>query len=220
LVLVDIFKEIDEDLRRQQMQSLWSKYGMYVISLLVGIVLAVGGYQYWEYHTKNVQERESAAFTAGVELMQAGDRDGAVAAFDELREGGSTGYRGLAGLSEASILIQGGEFEEAIRIYEAVAADSDVNDVLADYAELLAVSWLMQTGSDEDLTSRLDRLAKPGAPWASLAEELRGLLAAGNGNEQAAKERFEALAANEDVPPGLRQRAEELSTVVGSEVSQ
>jgi hypothetical protein len=220
LALVDIFKEIDEDLRRQQMQSLWSKYGMYVISLLVGIVLAVGGYQYWEYHTRNVQERESAAFTAGVELMQAGDRDGALAAFDQLRQDGSTGYRGLAGLSEASILIQGGEFEEGIRIYEAVAADSAVNDVLADYAELLAVSWLMQTGSDEDLTSRLDRLAKPGAPWASLAEELRGLLAAENGNEQAAKERFEALAANEDVPPGLRQRAEELSTVVGSEVSQ
>lgn len=218
--MVDIFKEIDEDLRRQQMQSLWSKYGMYVISLLVGIVLAVGGYQYWEYHTKNVQERESTAFTAAVELMEAGDRDGALAAFDELRQDGSTGYRGLAGLSEASILIQGGEFEEGIRIYEAVAADSAVNDVLADYAELLAVSWLMQTGSDEDLTSRLDRLAKPGAPWASLAEELRGLLAAENGNEQAAKERFEALAANEDVPPGLRQRAEELSTVVGSEVSQ
>lgn len=218
--MVDIFKEVDEDLRRAQMQSLWSKYGMYVISLLVGIVLAVGGYQYWKYHTKNVQERESAAFSSAIEMMESGDRAGALAAFDDLRRSGSTGYRGLAGLREASIRIEGGELEQGIRIYEAVAADNSVNDVLAEYAELLAVSWLIQTGAAEDLTGRLDRLAKPGAPWASLAEELRALLAIGNGNEQAARERFEALAANEDVPPGLRQRAQELSTVLGSEVSR
>lgn len=215
--MVDIFKEIDEDLRREQMQSLWSKYGMYVIALLVGIVLSVGGYQYWEYHTKSVQERESTAYADALLEAESGNRDGALAALDDLRRNASTGYRALAGLRQASLLASGGELEEAVRIYEAVAADSAVPDVLAEYAEVMAVSWLMEMDADDAaLADRLDRLAVPGAPWASLAEELRALIAFRTGDTVAARERFEALAANEDAPPALRQRAADLAAVVGS----
>ncbi|RMF11312.1 MAG: hypothetical protein D6763_03480, partial [Alphaproteobacteria bacterium] len=126
--MVDIFKEVEEDLRRSQLQALWSKYGRFVIAALLGIVLAVGGNQYWQYHTRTTQAKESVVFSNALEEAQSGDRDAALAALDDLRQNGSSGYRGLAGLKEAALLADGGEIEQAIRIYEAVAADSRVND--------------------------------------------------------------------------------------------
>lgn len=214
--MVDIFKEVDEDLRRSQLQALWTKYGMYLIALLAGIVLAVGGYQYWQYHTKAVQARESSTFASALEQLEAGDRDAGLAALDDLRRNGSTGYRALAALREAAALAKGGEIEEAVKIYEAAAADSKVDTVLRDYAELIAISWLIETGSDDGVTGRLEHLAKPGAPWAALAEEMYALLIARQGDGAAAGERFDALAANQDVAPGVRQRAEELSAVAAN----
>lgn len=206
--MVDIFKEVEEDLRSQRMRSMWDRFGKYVIGVLIAIVLAVGGNQYWDYHTRNVQERESGLYTSAISMIEQGDRDGGLAALDSLRQSGSTGYRGLAAIREATVLADGGEIDDAIRVYESVAADSRTNRAIRDYGELMSISLLLDQGSDADvLIGRLERLAAPGAPWAHLATELEGVILLDAGRAGEARERFAALAANEDVANGVRQRA-------------
>ncbi len=212
--MVDIFNEVDEDLRRHQLQALWKKYGKLLIAFMVGIVVAVGGYQYWQYHTKKVQARESLAFSHALEKAQSKDRDAGLAALDKLSKTGSTGYRGLAGLREAALIAKGGDVDKALGIYDAISKDHKVDQTIRDYADLVSVSWLIDSGKDQGVSERLDRLAKPGAPWAPLARELNALLVAEKGNSEDAKERFNAIASNEDFPPGLRQRAKELAGAV------
>lgn len=217
--MVDIFKEVEEDLRRHRMQSMWDRFGKYVIGLLVAMVLAVGGYQYWEFHQRNVQAGESAEFSEALAMIENSDRDGGLAALDSLRQSGSTGYRALAALREAETLARMGEIEDAIIIYERLAADSGTNPALRDYGELMAIAHLIDQGDDPDvLAGRLQKLAAPGAPWAHLATELEGILLLEQGRIDAARERFIALAVNEDLSPGLRQRAEALAAVAGGSV--
>ena len=45
--MADIFREIDEEVRRDKAAELWKKYGWVVTSLAVLAVLAVAGWQYW-----------------------------------------------------------------------------------------------------------------------------------------------------------------------------
>ena len=49
--MADIFDEIDEDLKRDQMQLLWARYGNLVMAAVATIVLLVGlrqGYTAWQ----------------------------------------------------------------------------------------------------------------------------------------------------------------------------
>ena len=49
--MADIFDEINEDLKRDQMQELWSRYGKYVIIAVSLVVIGVGtrqGYTAWQ----------------------------------------------------------------------------------------------------------------------------------------------------------------------------
>ena len=45
--------EIDEELRRKQLKSLWDRYGLYLISIIVIIILSFGGYEFSNYLARN-----------------------------------------------------------------------------------------------------------------------------------------------------------------------
>ena len=50
-LMADIFDEIDEDLKRDQMQMLWARYGKIVMAVVAVIVLLVAlrqGYVAWQ----------------------------------------------------------------------------------------------------------------------------------------------------------------------------
>ena len=46
--MANIFNEVDEDIRKERYQSLWNKYGKYVISLIVLIILIFSFSQYFK----------------------------------------------------------------------------------------------------------------------------------------------------------------------------
>ena len=72
----DIFNEVDEEVRREQLKKLWERYGILIIALAVLFVAAVGGwrgYQWWE--AKKAAEA-GAAFEAAVDAQRAGQARG------------------------------------------------------------------------------------------------------------------------------------------------
>ena len=42
--MTDLFREVEEDLRREQFSKLWEKYGAWVIGLAVGIVVLTAAF--------------------------------------------------------------------------------------------------------------------------------------------------------------------------------
>ena len=82
--MADIFKEVDEDLRRDQAAKVWKKYGAYVIGAAVALVLATAGFQAWRWWDVEQRSERSASYTAAVELLEQGTGEEAVAAFGSL----------------------------------------------------------------------------------------------------------------------------------------
>lgn len=212
--MADIFDEISEDLRRQKMQRLWDNYGKYLIAGIVLIILAVGFYEYWKHHSRVTAERESAAFSEAVELIDKGNTEAGLNALRELQENAGGGYRFLAGLREADVLAGQGDQAGAIAVLERIAGDSKIERALRDYAELQAITYALERGESGDLRQGLEVLAKPGAPWAALAEEQLAFLDLKAGDRERARERLQAIAANEEAPASLRDRANSLIAVL------
>lgn len=208
----DIFHEVDEEVRREQLKQLWAKYGHFVIAACVLIVLAVGawrGYQWWE--AKKAVEA-SAKFDAASQLAEQGKFPEAERAFADLAREGTASYRTLARLREAAMLAER-DPKAAVDSFDSIARDSSVGQPLQDLATIRAGMILVDTAPFSEMTQRLEPAAGVGAPFRNSARELLALSAL-RANDAAAVKRWTDLIINDvEARPDMKARAEMLATL-------
>ena len=146
--MVDIFDEVDEELRADRAQALLKRYGGVLIGLAVAIVVATGGWQGWRWW-QDKQAREAAgAYMAVLYEAEAltpqsspAKRAEIAAKLEETAAAAPAGYSALARLRAAGLRAQAGDPKGAGALAETVAADGSVDQVLRDYATLLVVQY-------------------------------------------------------------------------------
>jgi hypothetical protein len=213
--VADIFQEVDEEVRREQLKRLWERYGNFIIAACVLVVVGVGawrGYEWWE--AKKAAEN-GAAFEQAVTLAESGKQQEAEAAFAKLATDGSTGYRVLARLREAAELART-DRKASVAAYDGIAGDRSVGQVIQDLAALRAGYLLVDTASYGDMRARLEPLTAPERTFRHSARELSALSAWRGGEMGAARQWTEAIMTDPHTPPGLRSRAEVLSELITS----
>jgi hypothetical protein len=205
----DIFREVDEEVRREQLKKLWDRYGNYVVAaavLLVAVVAAWRAYMWWE--AKKAAET-GAAFEAATTLAEAGKRSEAEAAFAKIAADGTAGYRHLARMREAAELAQS-DAKAAIAAYDQIAADRAVGPVLRDLAALRAGALLIDSGALEEAQRRLEPLAANDRTFRHTAREFLVLAAWRAGDATAAKRWFDLIMTDAQTPAATRSRVEML----------
>ena len=212
----DIFQEVDEEVRREQLKKLWERYQAYIIAAAVLVVLAVAGwraYDWWE--TKKAAEA-GAAFEAAIALSEQGKHADAEAAFAKIAEGSTTTYRSLALMRAAAELAQT-DPKAAVAAYDKIAANSSVSAELRDLAGLRAGALLVDSGSFADARQRLEPLAEADHTFKHTARELLALAAWRAGDTAAARHWIEMISTDPGTPPDERNRMEMLSALMASE---
>ncbi len=213
--MADIFQEVDEEVRREQLKKLWERYGNYIIAACVLVIVGVGawrGYQWWE--TKKAAE-SGAAFEQAVTLAESGKPQEAEAAFAKLATDGTAGYRVLARLREAAELART-DPKAAVKSYGEIAADRGAGQVIQDLATLRAGFLLVDSSSYGDMRTRLEPLTGPERPFRYSARELLALSAWKQGDMGAARQWADMIITDPQTPPGARSRAEVLSELVAA----
>jgi len=213
--VADLFQDVDEEVRREQLKRLWERYGNFIIAACVLVVVGVGawrGYEWWE--AKKAAEN-GAAFEQAVTLAESGKQQEAEAAFAKLATDGSTGYRVLARLREADELART-DRKASVAAYDGIAGDRSVGQVIQDLAALRAGYLLVDTASYGDMRPRLEPLTAPERTFRHSARELLALSAWRGGEMGAARQWTEAIMTDPHTPPGLRSRAEVLSELITS----
>ena len=205
----DIFQEVDEEVRREQLKKLWDRYGHYAVAAAIVVVLGVAawrGYGWWE--AKKAAEA-GAAFETAATLAEAGKRSEAEAAFGKIATDGTSGYRHLARMREAAELAQT-DPKVAIAAYDKIAADGAVGPVLQDLAALRAGALFIDAGSLAEARQRLEPLAANDRTFRYTARELLVLAAWRAGDSAAAKRWSDMVLTDAQTPAGTRQRVEML----------
>jgi hypothetical protein len=204
----DIIREIDEDLRRENLEKLWRKYGIYLLGLAVVIVLAIAGYTGWQRYSESYRAERARQYESVLQLIAAGDAKAseelAVLAADD------DGYGALARLQAAALKAKAGDVAGAVAIYEQLAADGSVDEQLRQLALILLALHTADTAAPDALTERLQPLTEPGNPWRYSALEITAVLAHRSGDTAKAQEILTGLADDLDAPQALRQRATEM----------
>jgi hypothetical protein len=209
----DIFDEVDEEVRREQLKKLWERYGNYVIAAAVLVVMAVAAWRGYQYLEARKAAEAGAAYDAATVLADEGKHDEAEAAFAKLAADGTAGYRMLARLREAA---QVGEHDPkaAVAAYDAIAGESAGQPLVGDLAALRAGFLLVDTASYDEMSRRLEPLTQPTGVFRHSARELLALSAWRNGDMAAARRWADAARSDPNAPSGLRARMEVLGELL------
>jgi hypothetical protein len=209
----ELFDEVDEDVRRDQLKKLWEQYSIYIIAGALLIIASVGGWRGYEYVEARKAAEAGAAFDKAVELSEASKHTEAEAAFADLAARGPAGYRVLARLRMATE-VASRDAPAAAKLFDEIAADRSVGVAAQDLARIRAAQLLLETATYPNMKERLEAAAAPGATFRHTARELLAL-SAWRANDAAATRQWLDLIANDgETPPSLRSRAEALQALL------
>jgi hypothetical protein len=213
--VADIFQEVDEEVRREQLKKLWQRYGNYIAAACILVVVAVGGWRGYEWWQGKKAAESGTAFEQAVALAASGKHEEAEAAFAKLASDGTAGYRVLARLREAAQIART-DPKAAIKAYEEIAADGGADQVMRDFAMLRAGFVLVDSSSYGDLKAALEPLTGANRAFRHSARELLALSAWKAGDTGAARQWADTILADPQSPPGTRSRAEVLSALISA----
>ena len=208
-----LLQEIEEDLARQRMEAFWKRYGsMLVIGALL-IVIGTAAITGWKTYSFREHQKTTQAYLALMDKkndIAASKADLAATFEDYASTNAGTALSVLARLQAASIALQDGKKDAALKIYNEVAADQKTDLVFRQFADLLYVMTEMDTGDVKTLEARLEPLMKEGA-WRFSAKEFAGHLALRGGDAAKAKALFLELKMMTGVPKSTEQRAADMA---------
>lgn len=215
----DIFREVDEEVRRDKATEYWNKHGSKLIGGAVLIVLAVAGWRFYDDYSFKERAALGATFEAAIVDAGAGKPD-ALAGLTSLAEKKSGTYPALARFRLASELARTASDAagraNAASAFDALAADTSLPAAWRDLARLRAGYILVDSGTFEDVEKRLGPLSAPSQTFRHSAREGIALSAYRTGKLDKALDALQAIILDTEAPATLRQRAEILLSVVRS----
>jgi hypothetical protein len=209
----ELFDEVDEDVRRDQLKKLWDQYSIYIIAGALLIIAAVGGWRGYQYLEAKKAAEAGIAFDKAVELSEANKHSEAEAAFSDLAAKAPSGYRMLARLRAAAEAANR-DPQAAAKMYDDIAADRSVGAPERDLAKVRAAGLLLETASYPSMLARLEPATAPGATFRHTARELLALSAWRANDTAAARQWLDLIANDGETPPSLRSRAEALQAML------
>jgi hypothetical protein len=209
----ELFDEVDEDVRREQLKKLWDQYSIYIVAAAFLVVAAVGGWRGYQYLEAKKAAEAGAAFDKAIELSEQNKSAEAEAAFNNLAATAPSGYRMLARL-RAAAEIATHEPQAAVKLYDEISADRSIGALEQELARIRAAGLLVDTATYPTLVQRLEASTAPQATFRHTARELLALSAWHVNDTTTARKWLDLIANDAETPPGLRSRAEALQALL------
>jgi hypothetical protein len=209
-----LIREVDEEVRQDEYKKIWDRYGTLITAAAVLLVVGVGGFEGWKYFQKKQAEDASVVFLDAVKKAQDGKAEDALAAFAAVKH---QGFAQLAKLHEAALASEK-DPAKAIAIYDAVAADANVDRSLADLATIRSAYLKVDTVKAQELEQALAKYDNATSPWRHAAREIIGLAAWREKEFTMADRYMNTLFSDPDAPDAMRQRAQAMIQLIQPEL--
>lgn len=209
----ELFDEVDEDVRRDQLKKLWDQYSIYIVAGALLIIAAVGGWRGYEYLEAKKAAEAGTAFERAVELSEQKKHAEAEAAFTSIAATAPSGYRMLARFRAAAEAASR-DPQAGAKLFDEIAADRSVAASEQDLARIRAAGLLLETSTYPTMLQRLETAAAPGATYRHSARELLALSAWRANDTTAARKWLDLLANDGETPQSMRTRAEALQALL------
>ena len=214
------YREVDEELRRDQVAQAWERYRWAIVGGLVLVIAAFGGFIWWQNYREARAGAQGEALVAAVESMQKGAIQAAGPQIAELEQSGIEGYRAAGLFSRANLLIESGNIPAAAAVLQRIAADEDLAQQWRDAAVVRQTALEFDRLQPRAIVARLRPFLRRGHPWFGSAGELTAHAHLREQRPDLAARVFAALARDETVPESIRSRAVQMAGALGVDAVQ
>ena len=209
-----LIREVDEDLRQDQMNALWKRYSNLFYGAAIAIVVAVALWQVWQKWQLRESIAASDKYFSALTLAENGKKDDAIKQLALLAQDGTKGYRLLARLKEAELLLGSGDSNGALTLYQSIGNDSSADSIYRDMAKIKAAYISLDSTDPAVMDHQIEPLTAESNPWRFQAREIQALDALKRGETTRALEFYKGLADDIAAPQGIRARASEMLKIL------
>jgi hypothetical protein len=210
-------REVDDDLRRDQMTGFARKWGKIIAVVVVVGLIALAAFLYWQHRRSQQAAEHGEQFVGVLDDVGVGKATANDPRLAALAQSSEVGYRAVARLTQASLAART-DVAGAAKSFRAIADDAALPQPVRDLALVRATTLEFDTLKPAEIVARMKPLAQPGAPWFGSAGELTGLAYLRMNRRDLAGPLFAKIAADDRVPGPLRGRTASLATSLGQDV--
>ena len=208
--MANIFNEVDEDIRKERYQSLWNKYGKYVISLIVLIIVIFSLSQYSKQ--KNITDNKKLLdiYYSAAEKIEINQYELANKSLEKVYNEKNKTLSALSGFKLTETLIQDNQKDKALLFLEEMYNNKSLEQI---YRELALYKYIIinfeniQIKEIQDIASSITANKIILGPY---FQEIFGIKLLTLGNIEKANSIFTELSIDENTPFDLKARLEKL----------
>jgi hypothetical protein len=211
--VVDVFDEVEEQLRSDRYKSLALKSAPWLGGLAAAAILGVGGWMGWSTYQTNQINKASEAYQAALDIETKSGPEKAFSAFEGVSKTGTPTYKALALMQMGGVRLHADKTTEAVAYFDQ-AAKLAPNRVLADAAGLNSALALLDTAPYKDVEARLTPLMGEKSPYRVQAKEALAFAKLLHGDMKGARDDFSVLTLLGDSSDEVRERAQAAVTMI------
>jgi len=208
-------REVDDELRREQMGHFMQRYGWWLLAALVLALGAIGGWIWWQTRAQEAAGAQGEALTSALDSLEAGNRNAARPKLDELAASNVPGYRVAALFARANSETAAGNAPAAIATLRGIAGDEALDELYRQAALVRQTQLEFDTLPPQQVVQRMAPLAQAGSPWLGTAGEMLGIAYLKMQRPDLAGPVFGRVGRDENVPPSIRTRAVQMAGSLG-----
>lgn len=208
-------REVDEELRKDRLNSFVTRYGWAIVGTIVLLIGAVGGFLWWQERQQVQAGTQAEQLVNALDMVESGNRNGAATVLNQLAESDVDGYRAAALFARANAQIAANQVPAAVSTLRAIADNQTLDEAYRQAALVRQTVLEFDALQPQVVIQRLGPLARPGQPWFGTAGELVAVAHLKMGRPNLAGPLFAAIGLDENVPPSIRTRAIQMAGSLG-----
>lgn len=199
----DIFRQVDEDLRKDRLKHLWQKYGLYLILVIVLVLLSVTGFQLKKSFDVSNNEKIVETYINAVNKI---DYKDTIIELENIIKKDNSYISGLAELKISSLLIENDMPIEAFDRLEKISKNEAYDQVVTQFANYLILLQTLEINDqvNQELNNR-NKIEENS--FTHLNSELLGIKYLLSGEKEKSKKQFEAIINNPAAPLDIKIRS-------------
>jgi hypothetical protein len=209
------YREVDEELRRDQMLGYWKRYGKLAIAGIILFIAAIGGIIWWMNQRELKEGDRGETLLTAFDDISAGKAASAQAKLDQISRSGVEGYRVAALLTQADMASDANQAGKAVSLFQQIANDTALPQPYRDLATVRMTALQFDKLPPQEIVTRLKPLAVSGGPWFGSAGEMVASAYLKLNRPQEAGTLFAAIAKDRKVPETIRTRASQMAGSLG-----
>jgi hypothetical protein len=207
-------REVDENLRRDQAENFFRRYGAVLIAAVLLLLAAVGGYLWWNSRQQAETAAQSEQLAAVIQDVTSGNTRNADQRLAGIAAGGGD-YGALAQMTAGALALQNGDRGKALAAYKSIADDKDQPEAVRAAAVLRQTALEFDSMQPDAVIARLQSYTQPGNPWFGSAAEMTAMAMLKQNRRTEAGRLFGQIAADKSLPGSLRSRAVQIAGTLG-----